>query len=485
MSDGLDAEARALYERGPVLSMRVDRGGTVVDANPGGADLLARAHSDLVGASVSSLCADGPAGWPRLKRALDTLGPEHPPRSLVLEVRRLDGSSLTMLYTIQPIVSGGALVGSRHVGMELAAESLDARIRAARQDAQRELVSNLSHNLNNILTGVLAPAQLLLETVLDPDAQQDLRDILKATSRARSLLREMYQTVRAEPEAVQALPLPPLLRKLQDGCRGLRDPDERGVALAISLPAALPAALAVEEPLIGVLSHLIGNAAEARPRSGRVQLRLFTEPNWIIFEVSDDGIGMDPRTRQRVFEPLFSTKASVGAGMSLAAARARVQQWGGELTLDSRLGEGTTVRLRLPSRPVTRATPATRRGRVLLVEDVPHIARALSRMFAREHDIAVFHSGPALLEQFTPGDYDAALIDLTMPEMSGDQVAQALRARDPELTLLLLTGWLIQRDDPLMAHFDGILQKPITDMARAREVLREATQDTARRRAQP
>ncbi|MEL6342346.1 MAG: ATP-binding protein, partial [Myxococcota bacterium] len=230
-----------------------------------------------------------------------------------------------------------------------------------------------------------------------------------------------------------------------------------------------------------ILNQLVHNAVESNPTSGVVEIEGRIREGWLYLTIRDDGAGMDQAAQRRVFEPLFTTKSGVGVGMSLAAARPRLQQWGGDIFLHSTIDVGTAVTLKV--RLVPRRPRPVQRGRVLIVEDEPHIARALKRLFGRNNDVELAHDGNDVLVRYAPTDFDVAIIDLSMPQMSGDTLAHALRERDPTLSLILLTGWLIQPDDPLMEGFDGLLQKPLTDLSTARQRIAEAIATTRQRRA--
>ena len=106
------------------------------------------------------------------------------------------------------------------------------------------------------------------------------------------------------------------------------------------------------------------------------------------------------------------------------------------------------------------APPQGKRGRVLIAEDNDAVRAVLSRVLHETHTVDIFSSGAEALEHFAPDRYDAALIDLGLPEIPGDQVAEQLKGKDPLLSLVLITGWLIPEDDPRRSAFDFLLQKP-------------------------
>ena len=114
-------------------------------------------------------------------------------------------------------------------------------------------------------------------------------------------------------------------------------------------------------------------------------------------------------------------------------------------------------------------------------EDERIIARTLRRIFSAHHiDTAL--NASAALQMFLPGEYDAVLIDLGLPEMPGDELAKVLHNRDPAVSMLMLTGWMLNDDDPRMKLFDDRIQKPIESLTRVRAKLNEAIERTRGRR---
>jgi CheY-like chemotaxis protein len=178
---------------------------------------------------------------------------------------------------------------------------------------------------------------------------------------------------------------------------------------------------------------------------------------------------MDETTRLRVFEPFFTTKAEVGSGLGLSTAYGTVMRSGGTMEVASELGRGTIFTVHLPvseeaevvEEPESVSNHALRSGRILLVDDDEMICRLLQRILSRTHKVEVVHDGADALQMLTPGRFDVALIDLGIPSVPGDKVAAHIRERDPTLITVLITGWMLEPGDPLLAGFDFHLPKPI------------------------
>jgi signal transduction histidine kinase len=196
-----------------------------------------------------------------------------------------------------------------------------------------------------------------------------------------------------------------------------------------------------------VFLNLIINAAqavsEAEVKRNRIVVRTFDSGNDVVFEVSDNGPGIQPELMPRIFDSFFTTKPrGVGTGLGLPISQGIVRSLGGEITVESKPGSGALFRVQLPSEAAVRSgQPAPdapvarhRRRRVLAVDDEALLLKAYRRMLADVHDVVTALGGrDALLILQKQTDFDAILCDLQMPEMSGMELYSTVRAKYPEL----------------------------------------------------
>ncbi|HEY4186816.1 MAG TPA: response regulator [Polyangia bacterium] len=195
-----------------------------------------------------------------------------------------------------------------------------------------------------------------------------------------------------------------------------------------------------------VFLNLIMNAAQAldvaRTADNRIRVRTFDDGEDVIFEVSDNGVGILPEVLPRIFDSFFTTKPrGVGTGLGLPITHGIVRSLGGEITVDTQVNVGTTFRVRMPSRPAVRieaieaaATPTYGRRRVLAIDDEPLLLKAYRRMLGDVHEVVTALGGrDALLVLQKQTDFDAILCDLQMPEMSGMELYAKVEARYPEI----------------------------------------------------
>lgn len=220
-------------------------------------------------------------------------------------------------------------------------------ILASRAKAIGELAGSVAHEVNNPLTGILGYAELLLEDLPGQDPRrEDIEVIRDEAKRARAIVRALVNLAQNRSGSRVMAALDDVVGDAIRATRGRAD--AAGVVLTEAYPAA--PVVAVDRSAIGaVVIALIDNAIAAMPGGGQVRLETTVEPDRALLSVLDTGQGMAPEVVRRAFDPFFSTHdARSGRGMGLAIALGVVRDHGGSIWIDSRLGEGTTVEVRLP-----------------------------------------------------------------------------------------------------------------------------------------
>ncbi|HEX8774652.1 MAG TPA: response regulator, partial [Pyrinomonadaceae bacterium] len=215
--------------------------------------------------------------------------------------------------------------------------------------------------------------------------------------------------------------------------------------------------------------------------------------------VSDTGMGMSEEVRSRIFDPFFTTKGKAGLGLGLAVSYGIIRRHEGTVEAESEVGRGTTFKIRLPIATAEAKAqaakesvasvvsildgvtansthpPAIQQPRVLVVDDEAYVRELLRDILENEGCQAVLaDDGQKALVLFDAGNFDAIFTDIGMPEMSGWELADAIRARDSDVPLAVITGWgeAVGSAEQKGAQVDWVVTKPF-DMRRISELARE------------
>ena len=300
----------------------------------------------------------------------------------------------------------------------------EEQIRTQRLAAVGELSAGISHNLDNILTGILAPADLLLEEQHSPTHRRDLERIVPAAIRARDLVRRLRSSARlSDPTEIVKVDLSEAIEEAMIAAKPrLKDePDARGIPIEITTDLQdIPPVQCTKLGLHNVLLNLFFNAVDAIGDRGSISVTTGQEGDQCLIEIHDDGIGMSEDVRKRVFEPFFTTKANVGTGLGLSTAYATITRSGGTIEVDSELEKGTSFRISLPvwhekgihvpaEEELLPDSDAQPPGKILLVEDDDIIQGIIAPFLRRDgHQVDVARDGEEAMKlivktNMTPG----------------------------------------------------------------------------------
>ncbi len=339
-----------------------------------------------------------------------------------------------------------------------------------------ELAGGAAHHLNNLLTIVVGRIQLLRRSVHEDRLVRPLEIVERAAKDGAEVVRRLQQFAgmrrTLEPRTVD---LNHIVRTVLEISRNRWQDPARAPGTEIAVESQLtpvPEIPGDATALREMLTNLVLNAVDALPRGGRIAVETSVGENTVTLTVVDTGVGMSEEVRLRAHEPFFTTKGVKATGLGLSVAFGITRRHGGELTLHSEPGHGTTVRVTLPrpAAPTPPAAPASllpqRPLRILLVDDEEEVRRALAEMLtAQGHTVLTASGGPdalSLLEE--DAGVDLVVTDLVMPVMSGWELAAAMRARWPALPVGVITGWgeLPETTLGLQAPVDFVLSKPVT-----------------------
>ncbi len=354
------------------------------------------------------------------------------------------------------------------------------------------LAGGIAHDFNNLLTGMLGNASLMSVTLPPGDANRELAgEIETAARRAAELCRQMLAYSGRGKFVIERLNFTKAVEELVPL---LRSSISSRTELRLHLDPQLPSIDADPSQLRQIIMNLVINASEALPESGgwvavssssryviSDHLREaighpdLLSGDYVSFRVQDNGSGMDEETQRRIFEPFFTTKFT-GRGLGLSAVLGIVRSHQGALLVESALGHGTTFELLLPvaegeadaqlaqTQPPFEQPPL--RGlRVFLTEDETAVYRLITRVLAQAGaHVTAYENGAQAAAEFMPGKHDLAILDLTLPGLDGREVLVRLRDRQPDLPVLLISGYSEQEAYNHLTSVkpNGFLQKPFS-----------------------
>jgi CheY-like chemotaxis protein len=352
-----------------------------------------------------------------------------------------------------------------------------------RVSAFREMAGEMAHDFNDTLSGLLARAQILLTNAQDPLMRRSLRMIEQVVLDGASTVRRLQDFSRIRP----ARPFEPvdfnqLVSEIAAAVRTrwnerLAPRNISGEVHAETAPLPLVAGDAAE--LRHVLAAIGDNAADAMPDGGTLTFRTGTDGQRVCCHVADTGVGMSDEVRQRIFDPFFTTKGEKGPDFGLAGAYAIVDRHGGEITVESETGKGSTFTVWLPpttesiqTAPETRPAPPPASARplaagaqILVIADSEEVREVLRDLLTRHgHAVVARADGNSGLAELGTWRFDLAMVDLSLPGVSGLEVAQQLKLRTPGTTVALMTGYFdrMRPDDVRAKGVDVILKKPFS-----------------------
>ncbi len=383
---------------------------------------------------------------------------------------------------IAPDAKVASVVG---VGIDVTQQRFLER-QASRTEGLRalgQIAGGVAHDLNNMLAGIMGPAELMLLDETDPNRQSDLNSIVRAAMRGAETVRRIQRFAQARTDLDRQVFD---LRDLADDVIFTLRPRWRDAAvrqgIAIEVVNEAPAGLTVvasSGEIGNVLMNLIVNACEAMPQGGKATVWGERKGDVVEIRVSDTGIGMSEETKASIFKPFYSTKGAENSGLGLAVIHGIVLRHGGNISVSSELGVGTTFTVTLPAtRPEPSQLTLESLGgapmgklRVLVVDDNTDIADFTAAVAKRlGHDSDAVYTGEEAVTRLESERYDALITDYGMEGVSGRGVADTARRLYPEIKTVLITGWDLSAEE--REGFDSVLKKPFA-LAEVREVLEE------------
>ena len=321
------------------------------------------------------------------------------------------------------------------------AATQDQLVRTEKLRAMGEMASGVAHDFNNVLASVLGRAQLLLKRLEDPKLRQWVEVIERAALDGARTVRRLqdFTRIRRDHPAVP-VDLNEVVRQTLEATESTwrQESRSRGVHVEVTtrLAPALPTVSGDPAELREGLTNLILNALDAMPGGGTLTLASSAADGEVEIAVTDTGVGIGSAIRDKIFDPFFTTKGPKGTGLGLSMTYGILARHGGRITVESEEGRGSTFRLIVPAasrapeplEPQKPSPAAAGSLRVLVVDDEEVVAAVLGDMLASAgHRVEVAGSGPEAIRRFDAEPFDLVLTDLAMPDMTGWEVARAIK----------------------------------------------------------
>ncbi|HWQ27363.1 MAG TPA: PAS domain S-box protein [Chlorobaculum sp.] len=366
---------------------------------------------------------------------------------------------------------------------------LEARLRKSqRLETIGTLAGGIAHDFNNILTPILGYSEMGLISLSSEDPLHEyFTEIMQASERAQNLVSQILTFSRAQdskpsPVSIQAI--------ISEALKLLRPSIPSTITIEQHIDKSCRNALADPSQIHQVIINLCTNAFHAMENSaGKLSIDLretqadtklpaglqkLREGSYVQLSISDTGCGMDDATMERIFEPFFTTKSvEKGTGLGLSVVHGIITSCNGEITVESTPQQGTTFRIFLPvidenaAVKLGKSAPQKGSGSILFVDDEPAAVQMMTIMMTKlGFSIQAEISPVKALNLFreNPGRFDLVITDLTMPEMTGIQLAGELHKTTPALPVILMTGYgkIIEQATPFSSYgISRLLKKPV------------------------
>jgi signal transduction histidine kinase/ActR/RegA family two-component response regulator len=382
-----------------------------------------------------------------------------------------------------------------HLQAQAEKRRIEAQLhQSQKMEALGALAGGIAHDFNNILTAVInytALAKMDVASGAFSDAVGYLDEVERAALRARDLVKQILAFSRPDGRIADRELQPVELRRIAEEVLALVRPSAASsITIALEVERDLPPVLAVPAQMQQILLNLCVNALQAmKNRLGSIQIRLSTcqlpdgtewgaglaAGTYVRLSVKDQGCGIAPEAKDRIFDPFYTTKADEGGtGLGLAVVQGIVRQHAGAISVRTELERGTEFVVHLPAVSAPAVTAADgpiclvqgRGQRIMLVDDEPAALRSLGLLLQRQGFAVRSYANPeqALLEFWTaPDEVDLLITDLQMPLMTGVMLTEKVHAVRAGLPVILMSGHLkdVSPAELKKLNVAGVLAKPL------------------------
>ena len=331
--------------------------------------------------------------------------------------------------------------------------SQERLIRSEKFAAVGELLTGITHEINNKLAPILGYAELLQMRSFDDESMKMLKTIESAALSSKAIIESLLTFARPQKPKKR-------YRDVNEIIRGVLDllsykMKSSGVKINKDLDSNLPSTMVDVDQIGQVFLNVFNNAQQAMEESREKELRIssWSEGDQLKFKISDSGPGISDEKRNRIFDPFFTTKRpGKGSGLGLSICYQIVRSHRGEITVESEDGRGTSFIISLPvehrpeEKPEVTPSPEGKEpaggGRILVVDDEAATVKLLSSVLSSSFRVETAVAGREALEKLQRREYDLVLLDLRMPGINGRDIYNWLKENRPsrERKIIFMTG---------------------------------------------
>ena len=337
-----------------------------------------------------------------------------------------------------------------------------------------ELASGVAHDFNNALAVILGNTQLLLYAAKDEKLKETLQIIEKVAKDSAQTVQRLQDFARGRVHMeFYKLDINSIIQDAIEITRPKWKDEVQHKGIPIEMVPNFEEIPPVEgngSELRAVITNMIFNAIEAMPKGGKIEIRTFHRKKKVTIQISDTGVGMAGEVRKKIFEPFFTTKPFTHTGLGLSMSYGIIERFGGEIEVESEVGQGTNFRIIFPvglgGKEEVASPSMMEKGRglrVLVIDDEELVRNVLARMLSQaNHRVTVAESGEEGIRLFNEKEFDIVLTDLGMPGMSGWEVCRTIKKISPHFPVGMITGWGMEVDQTKIEEsgIDFVVSKP-------------------------
>ena len=408
---------------------------------------------------------------------------------------RKDGSKFPIMIHSAPIVRNGEILGLRGFMVDITdrKKTEEERLRLETQFHQAQkmetigtLAGGIAHDFNNLMTTILGNTSLMLFDIDNSHPHYALlKNIERQINRGAELTTQLLGYARKGKYLVKPVSLNQIIEESAAAFGRTR----KEITIGYELADDLLAVEADQGQIQQVLLNLFVNAADAMPTGGKLMLKTSNATHndikskeyqpvagdYLRLSVSDTGIGMDEKVRQRIFDPFFSTKETgKGTGLGLASVYGIIKNHGGYIEVQSQKGQGSQFSIFLPASAkqvptIAESAPEIIKGSgtILVVDDEEMVLDVGARVLKKlGYTVLESNNGRHAVELYKKlqDKINLVVLDIVMPDMGGAEVYDRLKEINPDVKVLLSSGYSIddQAREIMERGCDGFIQKPLS-----------------------